>query len=720
MKALRPSGLEVLTSRTLNLEWPIRHGRCYKSTWTAHAQAVQGDTQHDVKLSPAGHLSPNNGRLVKPEIRIPKLPTRFNAPTPAPSQVSNTDTSIRKVVAEGKPKPDDVRREVDERKPLPRKHVPRPVTVTPLEEFRRASSIAFQQQNPHKLLRLLRNHSKDEEFLRSIPATWMSELFHLLDSDRFLGPIRDLHANMSLIATKYINVQPLRPMLEEYAGLLDTLTQQRWKLGCHLSLSDYAILLKSAGASGQDYLVDRLWAGLQRDRYVPDGACLNHLASAKGQAGLMFPEFNYMVRVQKHETKERATLEDPKSKAALDGWAAQKRAKVVRIFEEMMKNGIRSDEKFLCTMMRAMATEADVEGMGWVLKSVWNVDVTMLLEQPDGIPEPVKKHEKDSPLHPSDELLYTLAYGFGANNDVSTAFRLVDFVAREYHLTIPLRVWSELLSWTLVLSRPRYDADRTFSVGKLPLSTIDALWKLMIAEPYNVKPTMTMYNHQIAGLFLRGMTYQMMEHMREGRKLYEKSLEEFRKAQRKLELVKGLHRRGVKLHIPGLTLDRVRRDLELARLTKARDHRILWRWGRFALRATSRFHGWNNHYERRELPNIIAEWRELLPVEFFYKLNCGIEERGGGRGGGGGGYVWIHNNSLRGQTQMEHPEYDLITLKPRIEERSSGGGGFDVGDNEDEDEDEDAEWIEDAEKEYERQEGERREIAARNSLAGDL
>ncbi len=572
--------------------------------------------------------------------------------------------------------------------------------LTPREEFRRASFHAFREQNPYKLLQLLQKHSEDQELLRSIPATWMSELFHLLDSDRFLEPIQALHANMSHIATHFINVRPLRPMLEEYAALLNRLAHQRWSLGGHLGLSDYAVLLKSAGAAGENYFVDRLWAGLQRDRYIPDGACYSHLATAKGQGGLMFPDLNYMVRVQKHAVRERRAQLNPESPVVRRGWAARKRAKVVQIFEEMTKSGIRSDEKTLCTMMRAMAREGDVEGMSWVLKTFWNVDVTMLLEQPEKTPEPVKEYGKDSPLHPTGELLYSLAYGFGANNDVSTAFRLVDFVAREYRLTIPIRVWTELIAWTLVVSRPRYDADKTYLAGKLPLATIDALWQLMVAEPYKVKPTMTMYNHQTAGLFLRTMTFKMMEHMREGRKLYEESVEQFRKSQRKLEVVEELHKQGVTLHVPELTLEQARRDLELARLTKARDHRLLWRWGRFALRANRRFHGYNNHFECRHLPSIIAEWREFLPVEFYYRLNCGI-----------GGYVWIHNNSVQGQTQEEKPEYDLITLEPTVQQSTL----VDAEDGADED----AGWIEEAEKESERHELQRQEIATRNSLAAD-
>ena len=518
--------------------------------------------------------------------------------------------------------------------------------------IRRAALDAFRQRDPHELLHIFEDLLRDEQMIASVPSTSISELFRLLEPDHFLVPFRDVHEDLAGKLVRWLQVQRIGSIFRKYFSIVERAAALRRRSGKPFALTDFAFFLHCASAVGDGAAADMFWTTLKESGLNPDTTCFNHYMAAKCWAGLFSPRYRQRLRVQYYMSEERWRQRE--DSMPLKNWPLRRQHSVAQIYEDMMTQGIIGDEQTFSTLIMATAREGDLESVGWILRSCWNVDVARLMESDGPPPEPVKHYPNDAPLHPGPDLLFAVANAYGANNDVSTAFRLVDHISRQYEIEIPLKVWSELLEWTYVLSIPRDvepDWERYYLAGALPTTTIKDFWLVMTEEPYHVKPTMTMLNYHVRGLNFRRSPDQTLENIKLGRELYRESVAAFERAQRRLDLLERLAAHGIHFNTPEMSLRRARRDLELARLTKARDHRWLWAFANMPLMSGKYFHGSRGtRYERTALPNAIAELSEFMKDEIRFKST--------------GGWVQM-NNGLRGDRLEEYPEYDVVTLKPR-------------------------------------------------------
>ena len=529
----------------------------------------------------------------------------------------------------------------------------RPADDQRFRAIRRAALDAFRQRNPHELLRIFEDLLGDEQMIASVPSTSISELFRLLEPDHFLVPFRDVHEDLTGKWVRWLHLQPIGSIFRKYFSIVERVAALRRRSGKPFGLTDFTFFLDCASAVGDGAAADMFWTTLKETGLNPDTTSFNHYMAAKCWAGLFSTRYRQRLRVQYYLSEERWRQRD--DNMPLKNWPLRRKHSVARIYEEMIAQGIVGDERTFSTLIMATAREGDLESIGWILKSCWNIDVAKLTE-PDRAPppEPVRHYAKDSPLHPGPDLLFAVANAYGANNDVSTAFRLVDHLSRQYDIEIPSKVWSELLEWTYVLSIPRQvdpDRERYYLAGALPTTTIKDFWLMMTQEPYHVKPTMTMLNYHVRGLNFRRSPDQTLENIKIGRDLYRRSVETFERAQRRLQLLDLLASHGIHFNTPEMSIRRARRDLELARLTKARDHRWLSAFANMPLISGKYFHGTvGTRYERKALPDAIAELSEFMTDEIRFKSTAG----------------WVQmNNGLRGDRLEECPEYDLVTLKPR-------------------------------------------------------
>lgn len=159
-------------------------------------------------------------------------------------------------------------------------------------------------------------------------------------------------------------------------------------------------------------------------------------------------------------------------------------------FKELVAQGLAGDEVTFTNLMTAMGRENDIAGAKSILKSVYNVDVDLLLAIDEEELETPTFYEEDSPLRPSSRLLFTVAHVFGSNNEIAIAFKLVDFISRNYNLEIPFDVWVQLYEWAFVLQLKRMGVQRRqgLDIGKIPPEVLDNLWDVMTDEPHNVEP----------------------------------------------------------------------------------------------------------------------------------------------------------------------------------------------------------------------------------------
>lgn len=160
-------------------------------------------------------------------------------------------------------------------------------------------------------------------------------------------------------------------------------------------------------------------------------------------------------------------------------------------------------------MMVALAREGDIAGISNILQRVWGIDVEAVLTKPESEVTPPNVYLPQSPFFPSENLLFTLAHVYGINNTIPTALRLVDYVSRQYNITIPLRAWNELMQWTYVTSVKRRGKNpetnnEDLKTGQLGTDAVSTLWDTMTMAPYNVELTMEMHDRLITSLLRRG------------------------------------------------------------------------------------------------------------------------------------------------------------------------------------------------------------------------
>lgn len=296
------------------------------------------------------------------------------------------------------------------------------------------------------------------------------------------------------------------------------------------------------------------------------------------------------------------------------------------LFREMVDAGVAGNAETFCLMMVALGREGDLAGVESILKQVWKLDVNSLVNE-DLVPTFTDLAcSPDSPFYPTKTLLFTLAHVYGTNNTIPTALRLVDHVSRHYSVEIPREVWSELLQWTFVLSHSRKGlsaADKSLEIqkgandiGKLPPKAVYNLWQTMVSEPYNIRPTMQMYNWLIVSLHRRRCWGEMQKYMDEAQWVAKRDIRRRNKAR---ELFLASQRVGAPNHIIQLR----QRDLAYASLRVSINRAYVQKWFRLLTKWGSIDRKFDLRWAGRNMPDIVAKYQHVWPMKLTYVVRTG-------------------------------------------------------------------------------------------------
>ncbi len=366
------------------------------------------------------------------------------------------------------------------------------------------------------------------------------------------------------------------------------------------------------------------------DGITPDTTCYNHYLAALCWSGMFYPVSRHKVRVIPYHMVMRTT---GPVREGFDNYTVGPevgiKAKMLREFDNMVRSGLLGDEKTFALLMTGMAREGDLNGCKAILNKVWDIDLGALLGSYGT--QVVKEYPKTSPLRPGPDLLMAIAHVWGCNNDIPTALRLVDHVSQGYSIPIPLEVWAHLQEWTFVLAVPRFgprklDSDGA-STGKLPKRAVSSLWETMTNEPYNVRPSMPMYNREIKNLTSRDMLKQMLQLMEGARQLYLRSIQKYRRSQEAYRRARALWRSHRLVLRSTKPIDKLRREVEYNAIIKRRNLFFIKRWVRLLITYRGGFK-WRagrgyDPYTRRVLPSLIDTWRAFLPELVYYNTPDG-------------------------------------------------------------------------------------------------
>ncbi|KAI9718028.1 MAG: hypothetical protein M1812_004286 [Candelaria pacifica] len=485
--------------------------------------------------------------------------------------------------------------------------------------------LALQQKNPDKLLHAFLQACRQTEFIKSIPLTTFTAIFRLLDPRFFVRTYLDLHHEISAGCTAQLGIKPIQDIFAKYVRSLGEITRRRRLAGYKLGIIDYTFLLKCASAVGDGDVAEGLWRDMKWDGVVPDATCYNHFFAAKCWSGLYHPARRHRIRIIPYHMLMR---EAERPKEGSFGFQAGSqmgvKEEILQEFDRMVQSGLLGDERTFTLLMTAMAREGDTNGVKAILNKVWRVDVDAILGDQEAAQQPVWEYPKTSPLHPGPDLLMTVAHVFGCNNDVPTAIRIVDHISRAYSITIPLHVWSHLLEWAFILAVPRWKT-RKQDPGRLPKRAVSGLWQTMVGEPYNIRPTMPMYNREIKNLANRAMLKQMLELMEEGRLLYLRSIQKYRRSRVEYLHAKRLYRTHRSVLRSTTPIDKLWRKVQYNEIVKKRNMLFVKRWVRFLFARQGGWRWFGSHmgrgkdaYTRRKLPRLIDQWRAFLPKFIRY------------------------------------------------------------------------------------------------------
>jgi len=147
----------------------------------------------------------------------------------------------------------------------------------------------------------------------------------------------------------------------------------------------------------------------------------------------------------------------------------------------------------------------------------------------------------------------------------------------------------------------------------------------MISEPYNIKPTLPMYNKYIVNLIMRQNLLETLPLMREAKTLVQESYRYYRTALNASLTALDLARKiGNEHSTAQASLFELQRKLERARMRRARNYNYVKRWVRLLLGGRRWSHRTRSYH--RDIPNAIEEWRPFLPDKATYSMRTGTVE----------------------------------------------------------------------------------------------
>ena len=490
---------------------------------------------------------------------------------------------------------------------------------TAAETSRRRVWDALQRRQPHELFPAFLDASQDPEYMKSLRTTTFIEILELLHPIHFVGTFKKLYRDFHPSQVEHLGMSQLHDIFAEYTTKMREIVRQWLHARGDSGIEEWRSLLQLVAYVGDGAAALEIWTGMVNRKIEPDLACYNLYFEARCWSGAYFPLERHRLRVipknlQLRQLRKAGSGHLQRLRGFQTGPGGL-RDEVTRMFAVMVNRGIVGDARTFGLLVTALSREGDLQGVKSVMKKVWDVDVDNILKG-DSDPGKPTILACGSPLYPSSTTLHTIAHIFGSNNELPTALRIVDYVSRRYSITINPQVWDELLEWAHVLSSRRRAVRGSdgAAYGQLPLKSIESLWNTMVSAPYNIRPSMRMYNHYCSNLFKRQMLHEMLRQMRAGLALYRSQATCYEELRRLNSLTSA---QSPEQHSWRnlISIGSSNQEEALGALTEYRNFLMISRWFRLLLGGTRWGGGLDRIviWQRQELPNAVREFWHFRP-----------------------------------------------------------------------------------------------------------
>lgn len=496
------------------------------------------------------------------------------------------------------------------------------VSSARIAEAKLRVAASLRREDAHQLIFFLGRACEDPTYLSSLPKTTISEVLRLLDPQQLFDPVKFLYRHLTPRNIDFLRgeARQIDEIFAYYKSKIRSITDKLVADGRQLGLQDYRLLLNLARSMGDGDGSVEVWDEMTKHQIKPDTICYNHYFEARCWEDTYYPMEKTKTRVcslylnirrtghNQPQTGNRSERNDHLGYKVGPGGVKQE---VTTKFTEMIARSVRPDGKTYGLLMTAYSREGDLQAVKSILKSVWDVDVDAIMKSEDDFMRPAAIHA-DSPLHPTPELLCTIAHIFGSNSELAVAMRIVDHISRRFFIAIDRETWRELLEWTFALSKLRSKQARGcgLHVGQLPPSSVERLWKIMTSHPYNIKPTIAMIDRVVRSFSRRQQADQMIHHMRAGLKFHESS----QHTDKKLRL--SIMRKTWSNGFFNESKHRLQQMAQVSLLRKYRDFLFISRWFRLLLRRRRGYRPEDRilMWERQTLPKAIELFWHYRPL----------------------------------------------------------------------------------------------------------
>ncbi len=495
----------------------------------------------------------------------------------------------------------------------------------------------LEQAHPERVLFTLLSTAEGRRFVAQASSADFEAAFCSIDPWYLIEPFKDIYRYIKPSLTtqpKYRWIRAIEERLESFAEQLKEITDLR-RDGHRLTKGVCTHLLHCARVLGHGPMARQVWQilipedGLQQDL---DVHAYNCYMEAICWANAFSKTEQWRLRVIPRLLGIRRSENPPSDLSGHRTGPLGLRHETLVYFRRMVGQKIEGNEETFTNLMVAMGREGDITGAKSILKSVYNIDVDLLLQVDEEEVETPTFYEVGSPLRPTARLLYTIAHVFGSNNEIGLALKLVDFVSRQYDLRIPFNVWMHLFDWAMVLSiwRSAWKKKQGYGTGQVPPSIIDMIWTEMTDEPHNIKPDVALHTFRARSFRDRLLLRESLECIQSARLLFEEGRGEAEVHGRALlDLTDRLLERqpAYSQHVLPAEWFDLRRQFIFSSLIEDRDLQLLI----ISIRTTLQGRSWPEsgkykEWERRRLPNLIADFAEYLPNSLAYRTRDGLVE----------------------------------------------------------------------------------------------
>lgn len=371
--------------------------------------------------------------------------------------------------------------------------------------------------HPDRVFHALQHPERGPDFISRASPSLFAETLALIPPSHFIKPytanyfLFDQHRSKTIpnglrgekvepnndetVMGLYRVYSNLQLRFDDFTSKITGLLNIRQQSGHPPTLDTYAYLLDLARTMSDGDMADAIYPEMKKAKIQLDERCYNCYMEAKVWAGA----YDFYEHHKRGTTKRmlaiRSLLKRPPGFTAYRTGPEGLRMHMIQILDEMVSNGYQGSEPTFSHIITAMGREGDLEGLKSILRSVWNIDVDLMQEVDEEELETPTYYDRGSPLRPTSHLLFAIAHAYSTNREPLMGLKIVDFISRQYDLSITRDVWIELLTGTFlrcIPRRPQYD-EPDIVASTLPMTAFEDLWAVMIDQPHNIKPDEMMH-----------------------------------------------------------------------------------------------------------------------------------------------------------------------------------------------------------------------------------